>query len=41
MFPVDNDNDNDSNYNSNNIYPLGIMYKDKLNILLFIQTDSR
>ena len=36
----DNDNDNDNNNNSNNKYPLGIMYKDKLNIL-FIQTDSR
>ena len=35
-----NDNDNDNNNNSNNKYPLGIMYKDKLNIL-FIQTDSR
>ena len=35
-----NDNDNDNNNNSNNKYPLGIMYKDKLNTL-FIQTDSR
>jgi len=34
-----NDNDNNNN-NSNNKYPLGIIYKDKLNIL-FIQTDSR
>ena len=35
-----NNNNDDDNNNSNNKYPLGIMYKDKLNIL-FIQTDSR
>ena len=34
-----NKNNDDDNNNSNNKYPLGIMYKDKLNIL-FIQTDS-
>ena len=34
-----NNDDDDDNNNSNNKYPLGIIYKDKLNIL-FIQTDS-